>query len=112
MRSAILVRTSGAGDLLADCKYKRIEARLYRQHDAYQVLAYCTALRVPVGLLIYPEHLTPVFTTITVRNAFTCIAEISVNLGGELRQLRVACEELAESVVGGATGHRLVALGR
>jgi 5-methylcytosine-specific restriction enzyme subunit McrC len=103
MRPDIVVRNARDDVLVADCKYKRIEMGQYRQHDVYQVLAYCMALRVPVGLLIYPEHLAPVRTTMTVRHAGTFIAEISINLGGDLDKLHESCEGLTRSVFNAAS---------
>src|SRR5690606_38058936 len=44
-----------------DTKYKRLaDAGEYVNHDFYQVLAYCTALNVERGMLVYPRHLAPI----------------------------------------------------
>ena len=48
---------------VGDVKYKRLSARGYQHADLYQLLAYLTALGLPVGLLVYPtsEAATEVF---------------------------------------------------
>jgi hypothetical protein len=81
-------------------------------HDQCQILAYCTAIHVPVGLLIYPQHVTHARTTIRVGNAGTRIAEVAVDLGGDLDQLRQACQKLAASVVRVASDELMTGLGQ
>ena len=38
---------------VADTKYKELEAQKIVHEDLYQLLAYCVALGLPTGLLIY-----------------------------------------------------------
>src|SRR5207248_7242227 len=55
-RTVTGVQTCALPILVGDCKYKRLEIDEFKNHDLYQVLAYCTALRVDRGLLVYPRH--------------------------------------------------------
>jgi len=52
MRPDIIVSEEGTVVLVADCKYKRLEPSEFKNHDIYQMLAYCTATGVQRGLLI------------------------------------------------------------
>ncbi|HEX4841616.1 MAG TPA: hypothetical protein VFV60_05570 [bacterium] len=94
----IVVRRDGIIRLVADTKYKVVEPEEYKHHDIYQILAYCTALHVPSGLLIYPLHATEIKNAIQVRNAEVEIRRITVDLGGDLPILRTTCSVLAEEV--------------
>jgi 5-methylcytosine-specific restriction endonuclease McrBC regulatory subunit McrC len=50
------VSEEGTVVLVADCKYKRLEPSEFKNHDVYQMLAYCIATKVRGGLLIHPVH--------------------------------------------------------
>ena len=52
MRPDIILSSGGAVKVVVDCKYKRLIPSGYKNHDLYQMLAYCTAARVQRGLLI------------------------------------------------------------
>jgi 5-methylcytosine-specific restriction enzyme subunit McrC len=49
MRPDIVVSEGETVVLVADCKYKRLEPDEFKNHDIYQMLAYCTATRVQRG---------------------------------------------------------------
>ena len=57
MRPDVLIRRAGTIALAADCKYKRLGSDEFKNHDVYQLLAYCTATNTQRGLLVYPLHL-------------------------------------------------------
>lgn len=99
MRPDVLIRRANRPVLVTDCKYKRLEAGEHRHHDLYQMLAYCTALGLDRGLLIYPRHLAPFRQSIAVRNADVVMAEVVIDLGGDADMLRTACDELGHTVV-------------
>jgi 5-methylcytosine-specific restriction enzyme subunit McrC len=100
MRPDIVVWRSGAVRLVADTKYKVVESVEFPNHDVYQVLAYCTALAVPRGLLIYPLHAVEARDTVHVKKAEVKIRRITIDLSGSLAALRTACDDLAEEVFG------------
>lgn len=54
MRVDVVHTVDGRPRIVADAKYKLESASgRYPNADRYQMLAYCTALRVPVGWLVY-----------------------------------------------------------
>jgi 5-methylcytosine-specific restriction enzyme subunit McrC len=56
MKVDVVHLVDGVPRIIADAKYKlESSAGSYPNADQYQVLAYCTALQVPVGWLVYAE---------------------------------------------------------
>lgn len=56
MKVDVVHLVDGEPRIVADAKYKlESSAGTYPNADQYQVLAYCTALQVPVGWLVYAE---------------------------------------------------------
>jgi 5-methylcytosine-specific restriction enzyme subunit McrC len=100
MRPDILVSGGEAGELVADCKYKRIEPSEFKNHDLYQMLAYCTATRVQRGLLIYPYHAAAVQDEIQIRNTRTVVRQAVIDLGKEgLDELDQECSRFVKNVL-------------
>lgn len=56
MRPDLVFRESGRPVYVADTKYKLTATGDGREADYYQLLAYCTALGLPEGMLIYCQH--------------------------------------------------------
>ena len=102
IRPDIVVRVGSTPVLVADCKYKRTEPDDFKQHDVYQVLAYCTALGLDRGLLVYPRHAVPVDDQIAVVNSPVRIRQRSLDLSGSLAELNAACRALADELFVGA----------
>lgn len=73
MRPDIVVSEGGRVVFVADCKYKRLEPSEFKNHDVYQMLAYCTPAQVQRGLLIYPVHAAVVQKLLTIRNTNTVV---------------------------------------
>src|SRR3712207_1089613 len=73
MRPDIVVSEGETVVLVADCKYKRLEPDEFKNHDIYQMLAYCTATRVQRGLLIYPLHAAVIQDEVEIRNTQTVV---------------------------------------
>jgi 5-methylcytosine-specific restriction enzyme subunit McrC len=82
MRPDIVISTHRRPMLVADCKYKALATGEHRHHDLYQILAYCTALRIDTGTLIYPRHLVHIDTTLSIRGNGVQVQEISIDLRG------------------------------
>jgi 5-methylcytosine-specific restriction enzyme subunit McrC len=101
MRPDIVVSKGGKVGLVADCKYKRLEPGKFKNHDVYQMLAYCTALGVQRGLLIYPVHAAEVQDLVAIWNSDVVIRQATIDLGKkEIEELNQECETFAHSVLG------------
>lgn len=95
----IVVRRGGHPLLAIDCKYKRLDAGQFKNHDQYQILAYCTSLNVERGLLVYPRHEQALDEDIQVRNSGVRIRQISIDLGGDRREFAGACHAFVARVI-------------
>ena len=98
MKPDILIRRSGTVVLAGDCKYKRLERDEFKNHDVYQLLAYCTATRTRKGLLVYPLHLEGTHEEVYIENTDTNIRQLSIDLGMELADLVSSCNSFADEV--------------
>jgi 5-methylcytosine-specific restriction enzyme subunit McrC len=102
MRPDIFIRDRGLPVAVADCKYKRTDPEVYKNHDYYQVLSYCIAAGVPRGLLIYPLDEMVTNDNIQVRNTRISIDQLTINLGGPFQQFRRECRYFTEQVLSSA----------
>jgi 5-methylcytosine-specific restriction enzyme subunit McrC len=59
MKPDLILRAEGLDCAVADAKYKRLAPADWPHADLYQLLAYCVALRLHRGLLIYAESSLP-----------------------------------------------------
>jgi 5-methylcytosine-specific restriction enzyme subunit McrC len=98
MRPDIVVRDRGVPRLVADCKYKRLEPDEFRNHDVYQVLAYCTAINVEQGLLLYPVHEVDVRDEVSIRHVPVIVRQTTLDLSGDAVMLPLACDHFAQEV--------------
>jgi 5-methylcytosine-specific restriction enzyme subunit McrC len=98
MKPDILIRRAGNVVLAGDCKYKRLQTDEFKNHDVYQLLAYCTATKTPKGLLVYPLHLESTHGDLRIQNTNTSIRQISIDLGKNLAELANSCEAFAAEV--------------
>jgi 5-methylcytosine-specific restriction enzyme subunit McrC len=83
--------------IVFDAKYKAAYQGRYPNSDHYQMLAYCTALRVPIAWLVYADagqrrDIKIVHTDIT-------IVDFPLNLTAEPRALLARVEELARKAI-------------
>jgi 5-methylcytosine-specific restriction enzyme subunit McrC len=107
MRPDLIIESEGKPVLVADCKYKQAESDTYKNHDFYQVLAYCTAARVRRGLLIYPLHSGPVQDFVKVRNVDVIIEQTEINLGLPFSEFRDECGRFCDAVLSLASAPEL-----
>src|SRR5690606_5999067 len=103
MRPDLVVEVDGRDVLVGDCKYKRLEPEDFRNHDVYQMLAYCTAVGMTRGLLIYPIHEVVVQDEVRVRNSPVRIEQTTIHLGGTPDMFRETCDEFARAIFARAT---------
>jgi len=85
----------GVPRLIFDAKYKTEDPRgRYPNADHYQMLAYCTALSVPVAWLVYAQG-SRSQTVRAIKNTMISIVECSLDLRAEPRDLLRQVDELA-----------------
>jgi 5-methylcytosine-specific restriction enzyme subunit McrC len=100
MRPDIVVREGETVVVVADCKYKRLEPDEFKNHDIYQMLAYCTATRVQRGLLIYPLHAAVIQDEVKIRNTQTTVRQVVIDLNKEeISELNQECDAFADGVL-------------
>lgn len=89
---------------VADTKYKVTAQGYGREADYYQLLAYCSALDLDEGLLIYCQHDGPLpQREIETQHLGTRLRTAAVSLGGSLADLEASMRALAEEIVDGST---------
>jgi 5-methylcytosine-specific restriction enzyme subunit McrC len=99
MRPDIVVSEGETVVVVADCKYKRLEPDEFKNHDIYQMLAYCTATRVQRGLLIYPSHAAVIQDEVKIRNTQTAVRQVVIDLSKEeISELNQECDAFADGV--------------
>ena len=86
---------------IADAKFKALEAKGAPNADAYQMLAYCTALNVPCGFLVYARDPEQAPTQHMIRNSdcLICVRTLDVEQAPEsvLNQMKQLALEVARS---------------
>lgn len=100
LKPDLVIRRGNKPQLVLDCKYKRLETGRYKNHDLYQVLAYCTALGLNVGTLIYPRHLTTIDEMFRVQNSTVALSQISLDLSGHWLEVLDGVRALVDDVMG------------
>lgn len=94
---------SGKPVLVADSKYKLTNDGRGRSSDYYQLLAYCTALGLPRGVLIYADSASgapPPARTVQVRNAQTILETVRVRLSGSPQDISREVDRLTAQLIG------------
>lgn len=81
---------------VVDAKYKVVDGRALPESDVYQMHAYCTALGLPVGHLVYAGAGVP--GALTVRNGGAVIRAHALDLSVRPDLLLAATRHLAENV--------------
>jgi 5-methylcytosine-specific restriction enzyme subunit McrC len=103
IRPDLVISRDGRAALVADCKYKRLDqSEPFKHHDVYQALAYCTALGLDRGMLLYPRHEKSNEADLEIRNRDVVIRQVTLDLGGGPADLKVACKLLTDAVFGWA----------
>jgi 5-methylcytosine-specific restriction enzyme subunit McrC len=83
MQPDLILRRGGVDCAVGDVKYKRLAAADWPHADLYQLLAYCVALRLSRGLLVYAEAGKP--RRETVAEAGIALDVIGVDLAAPPR---------------------------
>ncbi|HEX8433396.1 MAG TPA: hypothetical protein VF625_19050 [Longimicrobium sp.] len=95
----IVLRGRSGDVMVADVKYK-IPENAWRNPDAFQLLAYCTALGLPRGLLIYAAPLAHESQSVT--RAGVRLERIGIDLAVNRHELRARVEAVARILVANA----------
>ncbi|MGI8711494.1 MAG: McrC family protein [Acidimicrobiales bacterium] len=101
MRPDLVFGPPRAPVFVGDAKYKLTESGLGRDRDYYQLLAYCTALRLPEGVLVYcrNDSDTPPQEAV-VRHLGTVLHTRPLTISGSPAAIDAQIDDLAEWVIG------------
>lgn len=99
IRPDLVIVDRGSYIRIIDCKYKRLGEGEHRQADLYQMIAYCTALNVGQGMLIYPRHLVDVRNDVSVRAVEMSVREWSLDVSGDIANMQRAVAFLVSDVL-------------
>lgn len=92
-------RRSGDIGAVVDAKYKAEKPSGFPYADLYQMLAYCTALNLPRGHLVYAKGNEPAARHV-VRNAGVEIVQHALDLDQPPQALLAQVEEIAHAISG------------
>lgn len=101
MKPDLVWYLDGRPAAVIDAKYKAEKPAGFPDADLYQMLAYCTALGLPDGHLVYAKGNAPEVTH-QVRNAGVTIHAHTVDLDSHPRVLLESLRTLARLVAGGS----------
>ncbi len=94
----LLWSEGGVSRAVIDAKYKRLSDERFPNADAYQMLAYCTALGLDRGYLVYAKNEGERIRDHTVANAGKTIHVRGVDVEAEPKDLLAHVAELADSI--------------
>jgi 5-methylcytosine-specific restriction enzyme subunit McrC len=95
----LLFMNAGVPVLVADCKYKRTGVDMASEADLYQMVAYCTALGLKEGVLVYPRHLVDLDDNLAIRSSAIRLHRMTIDLGLPLTELESECLRLASRLL-------------
>ncbi|GHD60568.1 McrC family protein [Streptomyces goshikiensis] len=95
---------SGAPGVVADAKYKARKRNGYPNEDLYQMLAYCTALGLPEGHLVYANGSEP-HTGHRVRRSGTVLHQHALDLDQQPTALLAEVQGLSRRMVAGTSAY-------
>lgn len=97
MAPDLIVRRNGLDCAVGDAKYKRLELDGWPHADLYQLLAYCIALGLQQGLLIYADAEEP--RSETVREIGITMNIVGVDLAAPPREVLAATRHAAQQLI-------------
>lgn len=100
LRPDLVFRHGDTMTYVADCKYKLVANGKGRESDYYQLLAYCTALRLPEGMLIYCQHdgTIPPLVAEAKGAEHKRLATAAIRLDGSGQEIDARLRELADLI--------------
>ncbi|MFF8290164.1 McrC family protein [Streptomyces sp. NPDC016309] len=96
---------SGTPLIVADAKYKARRKRGFPNEDLYQMLAYCTALGLPEGHLVYAKGNAPHISH-RVRHAGTVLHQHAIDLEQQSAGLLAEIDTMARRMLHGSAMSR------
>ena len=102
MRPDLVWRKSNREQAVLDAKYKALGDERFPNADAYQLLAYCTAMALPEGYLVYARDGGATTRTHTVRHAGVEIRVVAIDVEQEPEDVLADVGRLADRVVTGS----------
>jgi 5-methylcytosine-specific restriction enzyme subunit McrC len=103
MRPDLILRRDAVDCAVGDAKYKRLAPADWPHADLYQLLAYCVALRLRYGLLIYADAEQP--RSETVHEAGVTIDIVGVDLAARPAVVLSETRGAAGRLIGHARAH-------
>jgi len=85
--------------LVGDCKYKRVGTERWGEDDVYRMVAYCTALGLDLGVLLFPRHLVDVDDEVVIRGTGTTVKRMTIDLGAPMAALAAECARVGEAIM-------------
>jgi 5-methylcytosine-specific restriction enzyme subunit McrC len=104
MRPDLVLQNRGQDYAVADTKYKELDIKEWPHADLYQLLAYCVALGLPAGLLIY-AGLRP-FERHTVEHAGINLEVVGVDLSVSPDEILYQVRDIAKRLIAQAAETR------
>ena len=98
-------RRDGTWQAVIDAKYKRATHADFPNADAYQMLAYCTALGLRRGHLVYADLDGGPPQTFTVRSSGTELEVSALDLSLDVEALRTEIQQLATRIANSVSDH-------
>src|SRR5438309_9238383 len=103
MRPDLVIRAGGRDLAVGDAKYKELAPRDWPHADLYQLLAYCDALRLSHGLLIYADSRRS--RTELVEGTNVVLEIVGIDLTGDHRGVLARAQAAALKLVAQARLH-------
>ena len=97
LRPDLVWQVDGVAAAVLDAKYKQLEPGRSPREDIYQMLAYCTALNLPAGHLIYAAG-PPTPQRHVIRNADTALHVRTLDLSLAVSDLLAEVDTLAATL--------------
>ena len=97
MKPDLLLRAGGRDVAVGDAKYKELATAAWPHADLYQLIAYCDALQLGRGLLIYAGSRRP--RTELVRGTNVLLEIVGIDLEGDHRKVLARAQAAAGKLI-------------
>ncbi len=94
----LVLREAGRDVAVGDAKYKELHGKRPPSEDLYQMLAYCVALGLPAGLLIYAGE-RPAGEPYVVERAGVSLAVSGIDLTGDPAGVLIRARDVARRLI-------------
>jgi len=94
----------GVPVLVADVKYKLTDDGLGRTADYYQLMAYCSALDLPSGILIYGADTSESDSSVVIARSGDQLGLVPLYVGDDRRSVEQQLHDVAQRIATGRLG--------